>query len=135
MSAAFPTLLAGAIVLLTAIYLLGFGILAAAAPSRASAYLRGFASSARLHAVELLVRLAAGLALVGYAPHMRLGGAFRAFGWIIVVTTLVLAVLPWRWHRRFAEKSVPAALRFLPLIAVASIAGGAFLLWAVAAAR
>lgn len=134
MTAGLATLLAGAVVLLSGSYLLAFGILGLAAPSRASTYLRAFASSARLHAIELLVRLAVGLALIIYAPHMQLGGAFRAFGWIILATTFVLAVLPWRWHQRFAESSVPAALRYLPLIAISSIIAGAFVLWALAAA-
>lgn len=129
------TLLAGAVVVLAGAYLLGFGVFAALAPSNASAYLRAFASTMRLHLLELLVRLAVGFALVGYAPHMGLGGVFRAFGWIVVATTLALAVLPWRWHQRFAERSVPAALRYLPLIALSSIIGGALVLWAVAAGR
>jgi uncharacterized protein YjeT (DUF2065 family) len=126
------TVLAGSVVLLFAIYLLWFGALAVAAPSRASRYLQGFASSMRLHVLELLVRLVVGVAFVGYASHMQFGGAFHAFGVVLVFTTLGLALLPWRWHQRIAQTSVPAAVRYLPMIGIVSIAAGTGVFWAVA---
>ena len=125
------TLLAGAVVSLAGAYLLGLGVLAVAAPSRASRFLGGFAGSLRLHLLELLARLLVGVAFAGYASHTRLGGVFHAFGWILVVTTLGLAVMPWRWHRRIAETSVPAVVRFLPWMGGASVIAGALVLWAV----
>lgn len=126
------TLIAGAVVLLSAAYLLGFGTIAVVDPARAGSYLTRFAGSVRLHVLELLVRFAVGLAFVGYASHMQFGRAFEAFGAVLLVTTLALALLPWRWHRRFAETSVPAALPYLPLIGVVSIIAGAGVVWAVA---
>jgi membrane protein implicated in regulation of membrane protease activity len=54
------TLLAGAVVVLTAMYLLVFGVCAIAAPSRAAGYLHGFACSAGLHVMEMIVRLVVG---------------------------------------------------------------------------
>lgn len=127
------TLLSGVIVTLSAAYLLGFGVLAVAGPSTAYRYLRGFANTLPLHALELLVRFAVGAAFVGYASQMPFGGVFRAFGMILVVTTLGLAVIPWRWHQRVARTTVPAVERYLPLMGIASIAAGAFVLWAVTA--
>ncbi|MDQ3605100.1 MAG: hypothetical protein M3418_02765, partial [Gemmatimonadota bacterium] len=120
------TFLAGAMVVLAALYLLGFGVLAVAAPARASEYLHGFAGSFRLHVLELIARLIVGAAFVGYASHMPLGGVFYTFGLVLVITTLGLAVLPWRWHQRFAQTSVPAAVHWLPFLGIASIAAGAF---------
>ena len=130
-----PMLLAGAVVSLAGAYLLAFGVLAVASPSRASAFLGGFAGSLRLHVLELLVRLVVGVAFVAYASHLRLGGVFHAFGWVLVVTTLALAAIPWRWHRRIADTSVPAVVRFLPWMGAAAVAAGALVLWAVAAGR
>lgn len=124
------TLIAGAVVLLSAAYLLGFGTIAVVAPARAGSYLTRFAGSVRLHVLELVVRFAVGLAFVGYASHMQFGRAFGAFGAVLLVTTLALALL--RWHRRFAETSVPAALPYLPLIGIVSIIAGAGVVWAVA---
>jgi uncharacterized protein YjeT (DUF2065 family) len=128
------TFVAGAVVLLAALYLLGFGVLAVAVPARASQYLHGFASSLRLHVLELIARLAVGVAFVGYASHMQFGSVFYTVGVILVVTTLGLAVLPWRWHRRFAQVSVPAAVHHLPLLGIVSIAAGIVVCWAVARA-
>jgi uncharacterized protein YjeT (DUF2065 family) len=73
-----------------------------------------------------------GAAFVGYASRMQFGGVFHAFGSIVVVTTLGLAVIPWRWHQRLARTSVPAVEGHLRLIGIASIAAGAFVAWAIA---
>jgi hypothetical protein len=127
------SLLPAVVVVAVGVHLLGLGVTALLAPSRAAGYLLAFAGTRRLHALELLARLLAGAGLVLHAPHMRFAAVFGAFGWVLVGTTVALALLPWRWHRRFARRSVPAALGFLPLIGAASVLGGGFLLWAVAA--
>jgi uncharacterized protein YjeT (DUF2065 family) len=126
------TFLAGAGVMLAAVYLLGFGVLALAVPEKISGYLHGFASSVRAHVLELVVRLAAGTAFFEYASHMQFTGAFHLVGLTLIVTSLGLAVLPWRWHQRFAQAGVPAARPYLPLMGIVAIAAGAFVVWAVA---
>jgi uncharacterized protein YjeT (DUF2065 family) len=125
------TLISGVVVVLSAAYLLGFGVLAVARPARAFTYLRRFASTLPLHVLELLVRIVVGAAFVGYASQMRFGGAFHVFGMILVATTVGLAVIPWRWHRWVAQTTVPAVPPYLPLIGITSLAAGAFVLWAV----
>jgi uncharacterized protein YjeT (DUF2065 family) len=126
------TFLAGAGVMLAALYLVGFGALAIAVPEQVSGYLHGFAGSMRSHMLELVIRLAAGAAFVEYASQMQFTGAFHLLGRVLIITTLGLAVLPWRWHRRFAQLSVPVANPYLPLMGLVSIAAGAFVFWAVA---
>jgi uncharacterized protein YjeT (DUF2065 family) len=126
------SLLAGLVVLLAGLYLVGFGLSAVLVPARTSAYLHGFASSLRLHLLELSVRLVVGVAFIAYASRMSLGGTFHVFGVILVVTTVGLALLPWRWHQRIARASVPAAARFLPLLGMIAVAAGAFVVWALA---
>jgi hypothetical protein len=37
-----------------------------------------------------------------------------------------------QWHRRFAQRSVPQALRYLTLLGIASVALGSFVLFAAA---
>lgn len=51
--------------------------------------------------------------------------AFLALGWLIVGTAIVLMVLPWRWHHRFAQWAIPMVIRHLRLyaLAVAAFAG------------
>ncbi|MBI3129799.1 MAG: hypothetical protein HYZ13_00430 [Acidobacteria bacterium] len=62
---------------------------------------------------------------------MLFPGAFRMFGWVLVITTGVLLLIPWRWHRRFAERAVPSATRYLSLVGLSSLALGGLLLTAV----
>lgn len=126
--------LAGAVVGLTAGYLLIFGILAMFVPSRASRYLLGFASSWNVHVLELTIRFVAGMAFVWNAHRMKYSGVFYAFGWILIITTLGLALFPWRWHQRFAERFVPGALRFLRPMGLAAASAGIAVAWALATA-
>jgi uncharacterized protein YjeT (DUF2065 family) len=127
------TRFAGAVVVLSAAYLVGFGVLAIARRSSAIRYLRRFASTFRLHILELCVRCAIGAAFIGYASRMQLPGVFRAFGIVLVATTLGLALIPWRWHQRIAQATVPRVERYLPLLGIAAVAAGVFVLWAVTA--
>lgn len=117
-------------VALAGFYLVALSAVSFLAPSRASTFLMGFASSPRAHSAELAVRLVVGCAFVLRAPMTLYPAFFAAFGWLLVGTTAVLVLVPWRWHRAFAQRSVPQALRYLPLVAVASLLLGAFVLWA-----
>lgn len=121
------------VVAMTGLY---FIVLAAAAllrPARATAFLLGFAGSARAHYAEMIVRLLVGSALVVRASHMAFGYAFLAFGWVIVVTTVGLLFVPWALHHRFAQKVVPPAMRYIPWIGALSLVIGGAILWSLAA--
>jgi hypothetical protein len=121
-----------AIIVLAALYLLALGAASLVVPARACGLLLGFASSLRIHLAELFVRLFIGAALVLYAPRMFLSGAFSLIGWVLLATTACLLVVPWRWHRRFAQYAVPRATRHIALVGLASLAIGALILAAVA---
>ncbi|KFN46722.1 hypothetical protein N787_09405 [Arenimonas metalli CF5-1] len=95
----------------------------------ARGFLLGHASSARLHYLELALRLLVGAALLVRAPAMPWPQAFTVAGGVLVGTTLV----PWRRHQAFARRTVPQALRFLPMLGVASLGLGAGLLYAIVA--
>jgi hypothetical protein len=119
-------------VLLAGLYLVGLAAFALVSPQRAKLFLSSFASSAFAHFFELCVRLVIGAALVLYAPQMMFSRLFVVFGWTIVMTTIGLFAVPWRWHHRFANWSVPFATRNMALFALGSLAGGVFVLLAVA---
>lgn len=118
-------------VMATALYLLVLGGAALARPSLAATFLGGFVSSATTHFLEVALRILAGLSLVSAAPQMQGTPIISTFGWILVGTSLVLAVLPWRLHQRFAAWSVPRATQHLPVIGIASAAAGCALLTAL----
>lgn len=118
-------------VLLAGLYLIALAAVAFVAPHRAKRFLSGFASSASAHFVELCLRLVVGAALVLYARQMKFTSVFVAFGGLVILTTLILFAIPWRWHQRFAVWSVPFATRNMALFGIGSLAGGAFLLLSV----
>ena len=124
---------AKAIVFLAALFFLALGAAALVRPGVARAFLLGFANTAVKHYAELLVRILIGGSLVVVARDSAYPTALSAFGWLLIGTTAVMALVPWRVHGRFARSAVPKALRFLPLIGISSLLIGAALLWAMGA--
>jgi hypothetical protein len=120
--------LALAIVLLAGLYLVCQGAVALLSPEHAARFLLGFAATARLHFCELALRGLAGGAFVLRAPHTRFGSAFAVAGWVLLLTTAALALVPWRWHRAFARRAVPYATSHLALVGAASLVLGALVL-------
>ena len=121
-----------------AVVIVGFGILLIAFPgvafvnpAMAERFLTAFASSARTHYVEQVIRLLIGAALVVLAPRMWEPGFFRLIGWAIVVSSAALMCVPWQWHHRFAERVLPLVVRNLRLCAMGPFAFGALLLYGV----
>ena len=121
-------LLASLTVLLTGLYFVLFGILLLAAPARGARFLQSFATSARAHYLELAVRLVIGAAFVVRGPTLWLSPVLVPFGWLLIATTAGLFLVPWQWHSRIAHTSVACAVRYLPLIAIASLAVGGLIL-------
>lgn len=101
-------------------------------PERTRRFLLGFAGSALTHYVELFLRLVVGGALVLYAPRMLFAGAFKVFGWVLLITTGCLLLMPWQWHHRFAHQAVPRATRHITLVGLTSLVIGGLILVAVA---
>jgi len=124
-------LVAQGVVALAALYLVTLGLTAVIRPARAQRFLEAHASTARHHAMELALRLVVGTGFVLAAPRMRGADLVWLGGWILVATTLVLAVTPWRVHHRFAAWAVPIATRSMLLVAVGALAGGVAILAAL----
>lgn len=124
-------LLASLVIVAAGCYFVALGLAAFLAPGIAARFLLGFAGSAAAHYLELGIRLVVGGALVRRSLDMMFGNWFFAFGWIILGTTAVLFTVPWRWHRRFAERAVPYALRFLRVFGLAAMALGTLVIVAV----
>jgi hypothetical protein len=120
------------IVLLVAVFFLVLGAAAFVRPANTRGFLLGFADSAVKHYAELLARVLAGGSLLLIAQDSAYSTALSAFGWLLVVTTAFMAIVPWRLHHRFTQFAVPKALRFLPLIGISSLVMGALLLWVIA---
>jgi hypothetical protein len=113
------------------LFLIGLAALIATAPSRAEAFLGGFASSALTHYTEQVVRLVVGAAIIHFASSMRYPEFFRLFGWLIVASTGALLLIPWQWHNRFGAVVMPPVFRRIWLFALGALVLGAFLLYSV----
>lgn len=127
--------IAFAVVVLAGLYLVVLAAVSLFLPAQANRFLLGFAASASTHYIELLVRAAVGGALVLHAPRMLFPYAFAVLGWVLLVTTAGLLLVPWRWHRGFAQQAVPRATRHLKLIGLCSLVFGGLVLVAAIAGR
>jgi len=119
------------ILVTVAVYFLALGGVALLRPNTARQFLLGFADTPFKHYAELAVRLIVGGSLLLGAPSYTHSKSMAAFGWILVTSTAVMAVIPWKFHHRFAQSAVPKALRYLPLIGVASLVLGILLLLSI----
>jgi hypothetical protein len=121
--------------LLVAAFLVALGLSCFVRPVLAQRFLGGLGSTARLHFLEVALRLVAGAALVVSAPRMLLDSAIAAFGWIVLATSVGMALVPWRLHQRFAAVVVPRVFRRLRVVGFVAAAGGVALLVALVLPR
>ena len=117
------------ILVAVAVFFLLLGFISLVRPEHARSFLLGFAASASKHYAELFTRFVVGGAMLVVASHSDYSEVLTAFGWLLILTTAVMTIVPWRVHRRFTETAVPRALRFLPMIGVVSVVLGGLLLW------
>lgn len=127
-------LLESAVIAAAGLYLIALGISCFVRPDSTANFLLGHASSGVVHYLELAIRAIVGACLVHKAPALTHPPIFSLSGWVLIVTTAVLLLVPWRWHRQFTLRAVPHALRHIKLLGVSSIALGAVLAVSVVAA-
>lgn len=119
------------IILVAALFLIGFAFIAVIKPAPAKHFLRQFAASAQVHYSEQLVRIIFGLSLILYSPQMLYSEGFFYFGWLLVVTSIGLLCIPWWWHKKFADKVIPWVIRLLLIYAIGCLALGSILIYGV----
>lgn len=119
------------IILIAALFLIGFALIAFIKPAMAKRFLRQFAASAKAHYSEQLVRIVFGLSLILYSPQMLYSEVFFYFGWLLVVTSMGLLCIPWWWHKKFADKVIPWVTRLLPVYAIGCLLLGGFIIYGV----
>jgi hypothetical protein len=125
------TLLAGIVVVSCGLFLIGFTGVVFTKPALAERFLMSFASSARAHYAEQAFRLLIGTSLVVLSPAMWQTNMFRLIGWAIVVSSMTLLLIPWRWHHRFGKWVLPTVVQHMKLYAVGVFAFGCLLLYGV----
>ena len=129
------SLLAGTIVVACGIFLIGLAVAVFIAPAFAMRFLISFASSARTHYTEQVLRLLGSASLIVFSSAMWRADMFRVIGWAIFFSSLVLILIPWQWHHRLGERMLPMLLRHVMLYAFGSFVFGTLLLFGVFAHR
>jgi len=122
-------ILSGIVVLAFCLFLFGLAITIVVNPRRAKQFLNSYASSARAHYTEQIIRLIVGTAIVIFAPSMWFSDIFNIFGWIIIITTIGLLIIPWQWHHKFGKWAIPLAIRYLKIYSVLALILGLFILY------
>lgn len=113
------------------LFLIGLACVAIAKPAIAERFLASFASSAKTHYTEQAFRLLIGASLVVLSPVMWQPDLFNIIGWIIVVSSMGLLLIPWQWHHRFGQRVIPLIVRYLGLYAMGLAGFGILLLLGV----
>lgn len=121
----------GFLVNLFALLLLVLGLLCFLRPTSVQNFFDLFVATKKAHFIEQMIRLVVGLSLIRFSEMMTYSGLFYAFGWLIVVTSLLLIVLPWRWHQKFAQRVIPVVKKHLKVYGLLSLFLAVMLLYAV----
>jgi hypothetical protein len=122
---------AGAILVAFGFFLVGLTVVVFAKPAVAERFFMSFASSARTHYTEQIVRLLIGASLIIRSGAMWQPKVFWLVGWAVVLSSLVLILTPWQWHDRFGEAVRPMLIRHMKLFAVGLLAFGVLLIYGV----
>jgi hypothetical protein len=125
------SVVAAVVVVAFGLSLIAFTGVALTKPAMAERFLMAFASSARTHYVEQVVRLVVGAALVVLSPTMWQPKMFWLIGWAIVVSSAALMCVPWQWHHRLGESVRPIFVRYIRLYEAGVFGFGALLLYGV----
>lgn len=125
----FLTTTAGLLIATAGVWLIGLAVAAVARPDSVKRFFDKFASSAFAHFLEMFLRLIFGVSFVYYAVRMKSPLIFTAFGWLLIVTTAVLVFVPWKLHRKFADRSLPMVNKWMTLFGAVSFLVGAFILY------
>lgn len=124
-------LIVEATVWLFALGLIAFEFIILLAKPKAIQFLKAFVKTPWHHFLEQTLRLIIGASIVVHAPHMAFSDLFGIFGWIIIITSLMLVGLPWRWHHTFAQKVIPTVIKFIQLYGILCLALGSFIIYSL----
>lgn len=93
------------ILLLFGLFIVVAGFVMLFAPKRARSTLRKAGSTNFINYAEITIRLLPAIALVLYSDSAKFPEVFKVFGWIMIVTSIILYVVPRRIHHAFSKKS------------------------------
>ena len=75
--------------------------------------------------------LIVGLGVFIYADHMLFSGVFKIFGGALIATSLLLMMLPWKWHNKLGKWAIPILNKHIIVYAVSVSLLGLAILYCV----
>ena len=93
------------VVMLFGVFIISVGFLMLFVPLRARKVLRKAGSTKFINYAEITIRLIPAIALIIYSDAAKFPEGFKIFGWIMLLTSLILYFVPRRLHHNFAMKS------------------------------
>lgn len=124
-------ILSGGVMVLFALYLISLLVMTILNRELAVNYFSSFASSARAHYLEQILRLIVGVSILFYSEFMLFARFFGIFAWIIIVSTVALFLIPWTWHHKLGKRVIPLTIRHLNFYAVSASLFGVFVLYCI----
>ena len=115
-----------ALIILFGLWLIGVSIFALLRPRKAIAAIGNFASTNLINYSELGLRALVGAAFVHSHDASPAPAIFATIGWGLIVSSLLIALAPRRWHSAYAQycaKNIPPFLVYI-FAPVSMIAGG-----------
>ena len=74
-------------------------------PKKARETLRQAGSTNFINYAEITIRLIPAISLILFADSSKFPEAFKLFGWIMLITSLILYAIPKKIHHKFSMKS------------------------------
>lgn len=93
------------IVLFFGIFIIFIGFVMLLNPNKARNTLRKAGSTSLINYAEITIRLIPAIALILYSDLSKFPESFKLFGWIMLITSLILYVIPRKMHHKFSLKS------------------------------
>ena len=90
-------------ILMSSGWLAFVAVLCLVKPEAARAGLAAMGSTPAIHFGEHALRALAGIAMIMRADVSKAPLAFEIIGWFVVTTSILIVLLPRRWHHAYAE--------------------------------
>ena len=93
------------VVIFFGIFIIFIGFVMLINPIKARDTLRKAGSTNFINYAEITIRLIPALALILYSNYSKFPEAFKLFGWIMLITSLILYFVPRKFHHKFSMRS------------------------------
>jgi len=93
------------IVIFFGLFIVFIGFIMLVKPKNARTTLRKAGSTNFINYAEITIRLIPATALILHSDFSKYPEAFKIFGWIMLITSLILYVVPRKLHHKFSMKS------------------------------